>query len=56
MVQHKSVLYLPLSLHGQIIHFREEMISPWPKVEKEAQRALLSPTSYTAMDKCSMTK
>ena len=45
MVQHKSVIYLPLSLHGQIIHLREEMITPRPKVEKAAQRAPLSPTT-----------
>ena len=45
MVQHKSVIFLPMSLHGQIIHLREEMITPWPKVEKVVQRAPLSPTS-----------
>ena len=44
MVQHKSVIYLPLSLNGQIIHSREEMITLWPKVEKAVQRAPLSPT------------
>ena len=44
MVQHISAIYLPLSLHGQIIHLREEMITQWPKVEKAVQRAPLSPT------------
>ena len=44
MVQHKRVIYLPLSLHGHIIHLRLEMITPWPKVEKAAQHAPLSPT------------
>ena len=32
MVQHKSVIYLPLPLHGQIVHLCEEMITLWPKV------------------------
>ena len=44
MVSHKSVIYLPLSLHGQIIHLREEMITQWPKVEKAVQCGPLSPT------------
>ena len=26
MVWHESVIYLPLSLHGQIIHLPEEMM------------------------------
>ena len=46
MVWHKSVTYLPLSLLGQIIHLREEMITWRPKVEKAVQRAPISPTSF----------
>ena len=44
MVCYKSVIYLPLSFHGQIIHLHEEMITRWPEDEKGAQRAPLSPT------------
>ena len=42
MVYRKSVIYLVLSLHGQIIHLPEEMITRWPK-EKAVQHALALP-------------
>ena len=44
MVWHKSVIYLPLSLHEQVVHLCEEVITIWPKVEKAVQHAPLSPT------------